>query len=104
VSPSFGVAFTNVAPFRLLFDGRLITSALSATAISLDPGSGAVVARYTHSEPGDLDAAIAATHHAFDWSPWPRMTSSERAQRIEVLADSMQESSTLFCKFLDRWS
>jgi len=41
---------------------------------SIDPRSGEVIARISEGDREDIDIAVKAARHAFDFGPWPRMS------------------------------
>lgn len=41
---------------------------------SIDPRTGEVIASISEGDKEDIDIAVKAARHAFDFGPWPRMS------------------------------
>jgi len=46
---------------------------------SIDPRTGDVIARISEGDKEDIDIAVKAARHAFDFGPWPRMSGAVRS-------------------------
>jgi acyl-CoA reductase-like NAD-dependent aldehyde dehydrogenase len=56
--------------YKLFIDGGFVDAQSGETFESLDPGTGAVIARVARAGTADAEAAIAAARSAFDHGEW----------------------------------
>jgi acyl-CoA reductase-like NAD-dependent aldehyde dehydrogenase len=74
---------------RLLIDGERVPAADGRTFETLDPATGAPIARVAHAGAADVERAVAAARAAFDLGPWRSMAAADRARLIAGLADEI---------------
>jgi acyl-CoA reductase-like NAD-dependent aldehyde dehydrogenase len=60
------------------------------TFATLDPASGAQIARVPHAGPADVELAVAAARAAFERGPWPALPPARRGQLLGALADAVE--------------
>jgi len=75
---------------QLFIGGTWTTPATAETFTVVSPHSEDVVGRTPAASAADVDRAVAAARAAFDEGPWPRMTPSERADRMAALLMNLQ--------------
>jgi len=73
--------------YKLLIDGKWVSSLSGEEFERRSPGHGSVVGRYQAATEKDALLAIANARKAFDQGPWPRMTAAERAAILNKTAD-----------------
>jgi aldehyde dehydrogenase (NAD+)/gamma-glutamyl-gamma-aminobutyraldehyde dehydrogenase len=79
---------SRLAPDGLAFiDGRFAPAADGATFDTVNPATGAVIARVAHCGGADVDRAAAAARRAFDEGAWSRAAPEHRKQVLLRLAD-----------------
>jgi aldehyde dehydrogenase (NAD+) len=66
-----------------------------------DSGSEEVFLTVAEAQAADVERAVAAARHAFDYGPWPRMSHAERAQWLNRIADAWEQRAK---QFGDLWS
>ena len=49
---------------------------IGKTFKTIDPRTGEVIARISEGDKEDIDLAVKAARHAFDYGPWPRLPGS----------------------------
>jgi acyl-CoA reductase-like NAD-dependent aldehyde dehydrogenase len=49
---------------------------IGKTLETIDPRTGEVIARVAEGDKEDVDLAVKAARHAFDFGPWPRYSGS----------------------------
>jgi len=59
------------------------------------PSTEAVFASVPCGDVHDINAAVAAARHAFDFGPWPRLSHAERGDYLGRLADSLDARTSL---------
>jgi len=75
---------------RLFIGGAWVPPSSTATLDVISPHSEEVIARVAEGREADIDRAVAAAREAFDHGPWPRMTPTERADRMSALLAQLQ--------------
>lgn len=68
---------------RLYVGGEWLAPSTGAFDEIPDPATESVFGRAPVGGVREVDAAIAAARHAFDHGPWPRLSTAERAARLE---------------------
>ncbi|KAG7984324.1 hypothetical protein I3843_04G154400 [Carya illinoinensis] len=61
---------------KLFINGEFVDSVSGKTFETIDPRTGAVIARIAEGEKEDIDLAVKAARQAFDHGPWPRLSGS----------------------------
>ncbi len=74
----------------LLIGAERLEAADGATLSTVDPASGAEIARVAHAGPHDVARAVAVAREAFESGPWASMSAAERGRLIGALADAVQ--------------
>ncbi|XP_014506785.2 aldehyde dehydrogenase family 2 member C4, partial [Vigna radiata var. radiata] len=81
--------------FRFVFSVLLT----GKTFESIDPRTGEVIASISEGDKEDIDIAVKAARHAFDYGPWPRMSGADRARILlkwaELIDEHVEELATL---------
>ncbi len=78
--------------FGLFIKGTF--TAPGTTFESVNPASGASIARITQASSADVDAAVAAARRAF--RPWAQLSGHARARHLYAIARRIQRHSRLF--------
>ncbi|KAK8595619.1 hypothetical protein V6N13_000324 [Hibiscus sabdariffa] len=78
---------------KLFINGEFVDSVSGKTFDTFDPRTGEVIAKVSLGDAEDVDLAVKAARHAFDYGPWPRMSGSERGMIMMKFADLIQENS-----------
>ena len=73
-----------MADYQLFIDGEYVDAQSGETFDTLDPATGQVHATIAKAGREDSVAAIEAARKAFDEGPWPRMSSKERGEKLEL--------------------
>jgi aldehyde dehydrogenase (NAD+) len=76
---------------KLLIGGEWVEAASGKTFPSINPSTGAPIARLAEGDAADVDRAVAAARRAFEGS-WSRVTPAERQWMIWRLADLIEEN------------
>ena len=79
--------------YKLFIDGEFVESESGETFETLDPGTGAVIARVACGGPADAEKAIAAARRAFDQGEWSRLAPEVRSRRCYAFADRIAADS-----------
>ncbi|MED6194667.1 Aldehyde dehydrogenase 2 member C4 [Stylosanthes scabra] len=87
-SSSVTVKFT-----KLFINGDFLDSVSGKTFETIDPRTGEVITRISEGTKEDIDIAVKAARHAFDFGPWPRLPPSERAKMMMKWAELIDENS-----------
>jgi acyl-CoA reductase-like NAD-dependent aldehyde dehydrogenase len=77
-------------PHRLIVGSQRTEAADGRTLATLDPASGAEIARVPHAGAQDVALAVAAARAAFDGGAWPALPPSQRGRLIGALADAVE--------------
>ena len=75
--------------YKLFIDGEFVEAQSGETFESVDPGTGAVVARVARAGTADTEAAIASARRAFDHGEWSGLTPQARARKCYDFADQI---------------
>ncbi|MBX3092868.1 MAG: 5-carboxymethyl-2-hydroxymuconate semialdehyde dehydrogenase [Cryobacterium sp.] len=71
-------------------DGDFVDSVDGGTFDVLDPVSNETYVQAAAGQQADIDRAVAASKHAFDTGPWPRMKNRERSRILNRIADQVE--------------
>ena len=88
-----GEAHTSLlqrTPKRILIDGEWRESVSGKTFASLDPATGAELARVSEGEGEDIDRAVSAARQAFE-GPWSKVKPYERQTLLLRFADLVEQ-------------
>jgi aldehyde dehydrogenase (NAD+) len=93
VFPTFDreLAFLRGDAKKLLIEGEWVEAASGQTFPSINPSTGATIARLAEGDAIDVDRAVAAARRAFEGS-WSRIKPAERQWMIWRLADLVEEN------------
>ena len=86
----------DVAPGRLLIDGRWVDAEAGQTMQVTDPTTEASITHVQKGSAADADKAIDAAYRAFEEGPWSRMSHEDRAKILFRMADLMDERADDF--------
>ena len=89
VAPVAGSAIET----RLFIDGAFADAASGETFATLDPATGAEIARVAAAGAHDVDRAVASARRAFDDGPWGRTTPAARATVLRKLAGLLRDNA-----------
>jgi len=78
-------------PRKMFIDGKWVDAASGKTFPSYNPATGEVLAKVAEGDREDIDRAVKAARKAFENSPWPAMSASERGRLIWKLGDLIEE-------------
>ena len=81
--------------YPAFIDGQPVEATDGRVMERISPAYGAVVSRYAHAGPAELDQAIAAARRAFDRGPWPKATAAERSRVLHKAADLIEARAEL---------
>lgn len=84
------LAWIARGPKKLLIDGKWVEGLSGKTFETLNPASGAVLARIAQAEPADVDAAVAAARRAFDAPNWSGISPHARTRMLLKIADVVE--------------
>lgn len=76
---------------KLFINGEFVDSVSGKTFETIDPRTGEVVTRVAEGDKEDVDLAVKAARHAFDFGPWPRLSGFERGKILMKFADLVCE-------------
>lgn len=85
-------------PHQLFIGGAWVEPATPETIDVIDCSTEEVVATVAKAVSADMQRAVAAARHAFDFGPWPRMTSQERAIYLDRLAGRLEALNDEFAR------
>uniref|UniRef100_A0A2N9FXP5 Aldehyde dehydrogenase 1 n=1 Tax=Fagus sylvatica TaxID=28930 RepID=A0A2N9FXP5_FAGSY len=77
---------------QLFINGEFVDSISGKTFETIDPRTGEVTARISEGDKEDIDLAVKAARHAFDYGPWPRLPGSARAKIMMKFADLIEQN------------
>ena len=80
-------AFLSESPLGVFIAGVWRPTKRKKTFDTVDPGSGAILARVYNGETEDVQDAVEAAQQSFARSGWARMAPKERAVYLHRLAD-----------------
>jgi aldehyde dehydrogenase (NAD+) len=75
---------------RFFIDGGWVKPSSDAVIDVIDSATEQLYFQVPEAQPADMDLAIGAARRAFDRGPWPRMTHTERAGYLRVMADKLE--------------
>ncbi len=79
-------------PKKLFIDGKWTDAESGKTFETLNPATGAVLAKIQEGGKADIDKAVKAARKAFDTGPWHnKMSTAERARCLYKLADLIEK-------------
>jgi phenylacetaldehyde dehydrogenase len=84
-------AFLNRTDKQLLIDGEWVAPQTGESMPSIDPATGAELARIAIAGPADVDAAVASAHKAFRGAAWAGLTPAARGAILWRIADLMEQ-------------
>jgi phenylacetaldehyde dehydrogenase len=82
-------AFLAERDKRLLIDGNWRAGGAGSFA-TVDPATGAGLARIARGDAADVDLAVGAARRALETGPWKTMTPMDRARMLWAIADRME--------------
>lgn len=85
-------------PHQLFIGGAWVEPATPETIDVIDCSTEEVVATVAKAVSADMQRAVAAARHAFDFGPWPRMTPQERAIYLDRLAGRLEALNDEFAR------
>jgi acyl-CoA reductase-like NAD-dependent aldehyde dehydrogenase len=91
-------AFLKGQPKKLFIGGRWTEAASGKTFESIDPATGAVLARVAEAGVEDVDRAVAAARRSFDSGVWRDLPPAERAKALWKIGDMIEERATEFAQ------
>jgi gamma-glutamyl-gamma-aminobutyraldehyde dehydrogenase len=77
---------------QAFIDGQFVDAASGRTFDSINPATGAVLARVAECDAEDVDRAVAAGRRAFEDGRWSRMAPGDRKAVLLKLADLIREN------------
>jgi aldehyde dehydrogenase (NAD+) len=77
---------TSLAYDELFIGGRWRAPSTERRLSVISPHTEEPIGQTPEASPEDVDMAVAAAREAFDHGPWPRLSPSERMEKIEKLA------------------
>lgn len=102
------VAKATTAPVlhadRFFIGGEWVKPSSDATIAVIDSGTEELYYTIAEAAPDDVSRAVAAARHAFDESPWPRLTHAERAEYLRALGAGLQEHNDVLGQLWPRES
>src|SRR5438270_4135990 len=84
-------AFLKGQPKKPFTGGRWVEAASGKTFDTLNPATGAVVARVAEGGAEDIDRAVAAARSSFDRGTWRDLPPTERAKLLWQVGDLIEE-------------
>jgi acyl-CoA reductase-like NAD-dependent aldehyde dehydrogenase len=81
------------APRGMLIGGEWAQAASGETFETVNPATGAVLARVASGGPADVDRAVAAARRAFEEPSWANMNPHERTLVLLRIADAMEANA-----------
>lgn len=85
-------------PDQLFIDGAWVTPSSASTIRVTDSATEALFMEVPDAQEADVNRAVAAARHAFDYGPWPRMAPTERAQYMRALADELDKRADVHAR------
>ncbi|HEV7733163.1 MAG TPA: aldehyde dehydrogenase family protein [Candidatus Binatia bacterium] len=82
--------FVGATVRKMLIDGQWVEAASGKHFETVNPATGAVLARVAEGDAEDVDRAARAARKAFDDGPWPTMGPSERQKIMLRVADLIE--------------
>lgn len=75
--------------YKLFIDGKFVDATDGKPFETIDPGSGATIARVATAGAADAEAAITAARRAFDRGIWSGLSPAERMTKIQDFTDQI---------------
>ena len=91
-------SFLSSGSKKMLIGGQWIESISGETFDTVNPATGAVLARVAAANKEDVDRAVAAAHTAFISSSWRKITPTDRSRIIWKIADLIEERADDFAQ------
>ncbi len=82
-----------MADYQLLIDGELCDSASGQTFETYNPAKNEKIAEIAKGGTEDAVRAIEAARKAFDEGPWPKLSGSERAEKLRAIAQLINDNA-----------
>lgn len=83
----------SVADAKHFIDGREVASRSGRTFATIDPATGAELAKVAFGEAADVDLAVDAARRAFESGSWSKLAPAERANRMRRLAQLIHDDA-----------
>ncbi len=93
---------TNIPFEGLSVGGQRVPSADGKTAPAYDPATNEVIANVAQATPEDVDRAVWLAHERFNGGAWRGMSSRERGQLLQRIANKVREKQELLAKIESR--
>ena len=77
---------------HLFIDGGWVQPATDERIEVVSPTTEGVIATVPAASKGDINRAVTAARHAFDYGPWPRMTLNERIAVLKTVSDALRDN------------
>jgi betaine-aldehyde dehydrogenase len=74
----------------MIVGGEEVGAASGETFTTINPATGATLARLPSAGPADVERAVDAAHTAFEEGPWPRMHARERGKVLLRMAEAIR--------------
>jgi aldehyde dehydrogenase (NAD+) len=91
-TPSALPAFLTGGPKKLLIDGKWVEARSGKTFESINPSTGAALAKVAEGDKADVDLAVAAARRAFEQGPWRKFKPYDRQQLILKFAQLVDQN------------
>ena len=78
---------------RLMINNEWVDAADGGTFDTIDPATGAVLAKVAHATAADVDRAVKAARRAVETGPWARMDAADRGRLMFKLADRIEQEA-----------
>lgn len=78
-------------PDSLFVGGKWVRPSTSARIDISSPATEMLVGHVVAASHHDVDAAVAAARHAFDYGPWPRTSVTERVAKLRAVAEKVRQ-------------
>src|ERR1700756_1260590 len=75
---------------KLFIGGRWEDPSSPRVIDVISPTTEQKIAHVPEGQAADIDAAVAAARHAFDYGPWPQLGQSERAAALRRVRDELE--------------
>jgi acyl-CoA reductase-like NAD-dependent aldehyde dehydrogenase len=75
----------------LLIDGEHVPAADGRSFETLDPATGRPITTVAQGGAEDIERAVSAARRALEDGPWHKATAAERARRLNLLADALEQ-------------
>jgi len=87
-----------MADFKLFINGEYVDSASGETFTTTDPATDQPIGEVAKADREDAARAISAARTAFDDGPWPHLPGSERAAKLNKLAELLEANAERFAE------